>query len=84
MDHPHSLPGVVKDIEKAVEETSTMDAPTEEEKALWKGLRGGASSRFMCTLRNRPFSSLICLFKMVVFYSYVSLPEGMCLVLFIG
>jgi hypothetical protein len=32
-------PGVVKDIEKAVEETSTMDAPTEEEKALWKGLR---------------------------------------------
>ena len=28
------------------------------------------------TVENKPFSSLIYLFKMVIIYSYVSLPEG--------
>ena len=73
---PRSPPGVVKDMEKAVEETSTvdatMDAPTEEEKA---------QPFPVYPARNRPFRSLMYLFKMVVFYM---LPEAICLVLLIG
>ena len=83
MTSPKGTPSTesLHDVQDTSQELHQDSAP---KSGIWR-LQGAAPPRvdsadtlwkFEIAIENTPFSSLIYLFKMVIFYSYVSLPEG--------
>ena len=57
--------------------------PSENHREIWRFNHSYSLVICYIAIENTPFSSLIYLFKMVIFYSYVSLPEGTLLIILI-